>query len=116
MDLVTERPERFFYTERIPTFTNKNARLARTSFEAFRKTIHPDMLWNPFVLRITRELQRFGDALEDASPAPQADLLAIGQPPSSPRAVTPPACSGASTARRYGGGARSPRVACGGLR
>jgi hypothetical protein len=84
VDLVTERPERFFYTGRIPTFTDKNARLARTSFEAFRRTIHPDMLWNPFVLRITRELQRFGDALEDG----KRPKLALCAPPQTGKSLT----------------------------
>jgi hypothetical protein len=64
LDVVTERPERFFYTGRTPLFTDRNAKLSRKSFEAFRRTIHPDMLWNPFVLRITRELERFGRAYE----------------------------------------------------
>jgi hypothetical protein len=50
---VTERPARFLYTKGIPTFTNKNALIARRSFEAFRRTIRHDMLWNPFVLRLT---------------------------------------------------------------
>jgi hypothetical protein len=77
VDLVTERPERFFYTGRIPAFTDKNARLARKSFEAFRRTIRPDMLWNPFVLRLTRELQRFADGME----AGKRPKLAISTPP-----------------------------------
>jgi hypothetical protein len=62
--VVTPRPERFRYTTAIPALTEKNARLARRSFEAFRRTIRPNMLWNPFVLRLTRELQHFGDAME----------------------------------------------------
>src|SRR5580704_5312381 len=33
------------------------------NFQDFRQTIRPDMLWNPFVDRITRELQRFGEVL-----------------------------------------------------
>ena len=41
-----------------------NAYLAKTSFASFRRTIRPGMLWNPFVYRITRELQRFGEAYE----------------------------------------------------
>ena len=64
VDLITERPKRFFYTARVPALTDKNARVARKSFEAFRRTIRPDMLWNPFVLRLTRELHQFGRALE----------------------------------------------------
>jgi Terminase large subunit, T4likevirus-type, N-terminal len=58
--VVTERPQQFRYTTAIPTATKKNARLARRSFEAFRRTIRPEMIWNPFVLRLTRELERFG--------------------------------------------------------
>jgi hypothetical protein len=75
--VVTERPERFLYTKSIPAFTDKNARLARRSFEAFRRTIRPDMLWNPFVLRLTRELQRFGLAYE----AGKRPKLALSCPP-----------------------------------
>jgi hypothetical protein len=44
-------------------YTHKNAVIAQNSFAAFRKTIRPGMLWNPFVARITRELQRFGEVL-----------------------------------------------------
>jgi hypothetical protein len=64
VDLITERPERFVFTNKLPALTDKNARVARNSFEAFRRTVHPEMLWNPFVLRITRELQEFAVAYE----------------------------------------------------
>ena len=39
MDVVTERPERFVYTNSLPALTDNNARLAKRSFEAFRRTI-----------------------------------------------------------------------------
>jgi hypothetical protein len=41
-----------------------NGYLANISFQSFRRTVRPDMIWNPFVYRITRELQRFGEAYE----------------------------------------------------
>jgi hypothetical protein len=44
----------------VSTEAHVNARAAQHSFEMFRKTVRPTILWNPFVLRITRELQRFG--------------------------------------------------------
>jgi len=47
-----------------PVLRDNNARVARNSFEAFRRTVHPEMLWNPFVLRITRELEYFAEAYE----------------------------------------------------
>jgi hypothetical protein len=37
VNVVTELREWFFYTDRIPTFTEKNARVARTSLEAYRR-------------------------------------------------------------------------------
>jgi len=37
---------------------------AKRKFEAYRRTLHPDMKWNPFVHRVTRELQQFGLAYE----------------------------------------------------
>jgi Terminase large subunit, T4likevirus-type, N-terminal len=77
VDIVTERPERFVYTKGLPDLTDKNARIAKGSFEAFRRTIHPDMLWNPFVLRITRELERFAVAYE----AGKRPKLAFCTPP-----------------------------------
>jgi hypothetical protein len=75
--IVTERPEQFGYTTAVPKLTDKNARLARRSFEAFRRTIRPDMLWNPFVLRLTRELERFGLAYE----AGKRPKLILSTPP-----------------------------------
>jgi hypothetical protein len=48
------------YGAELDMFTHVNARAAQHSFEMFRKTVSQQMLWNPFVLRITRELQRFG--------------------------------------------------------
>jgi hypothetical protein len=48
------------YEAELDMFTHVNALAAQHSFEMFRKTVRPTMLWNPFVLRITRELQRFG--------------------------------------------------------
>jgi hypothetical protein len=77
VDLITERPERFMFTNKLPTLTGKNARVALTSFEAFRRTIHPEMLWNPFVLRITRELQEFAIAYEGG----KRPKLAFSTPP-----------------------------------
>jgi hypothetical protein len=56
--------EDFFFLGRVPSFRSSNADLARDSFETFRRTVRPGMLWNPFVLRLTRELQRFNDAFE----------------------------------------------------
>jgi hypothetical protein len=62
MDVMAPEPiERFFYTDRIPTLKDKNAQLSRISFEAFRRTVRPGMLWNPFVARITRELRQDHD-------------------------------------------------------
>jgi ABC-type sugar transport system ATPase subunit len=58
-------------------YTHKNAVIAQNSFAAFRKTIRPGMLWNPFVARITRELQRFGEAYE----AGERRKLAFCTPP-----------------------------------
>jgi hypothetical protein len=77
MDLITERPERFMLTNKLPVLTDNNARVARKSFEAFRRTIHPEMLWNPFVLRITRELQEFAIAYEGG----KRPKLAFSTPP-----------------------------------
>jgi hypothetical protein len=77
VDTVTERPVRFVYAKGLPVLTDNNARLAKRSFEAFRRTVHPNMLWNPFVLRITRELQRFGLAFE----AGKRPKVAISCPP-----------------------------------
>jgi hypothetical protein len=54
-----------------------NAMGARDSFEMFRKTVRPNMLWNPFVYRITRELQRFNKAFELG----ERPKLAIYTPP-----------------------------------
>jgi hypothetical protein len=71
--VVTERPQQFRYTTAIPSLVEKNARLARR----FRRTIRPDMLWNPFVLRLTRELERFGLAYE----AGKRPKLILSTPP-----------------------------------
>ena len=73
MDAVTP----YFYTDRVPKFKQANAELARISFEAFRRTIRPTMLINPFVLRLTRELQRFYGAFVDG----KRPKLAICTPP-----------------------------------
>jgi hypothetical protein len=54
-----------------------NAREARDSFKVFRQTIRPGILWTPFVSRLTRELQRFGEAFEGG----QRPKLAIACPP-----------------------------------
>jgi hypothetical protein len=53
-----------YYISDIPRVEYANATLAKNSFEVFRKTIRPTMLWNPFVYRLTRELQRFANAME----------------------------------------------------
>jgi hypothetical protein len=66
-----------YYEDEIDLYTRINASSAQLSFEMFRKTIRPGMLWNPFVHRLTRELQRFGDALE----AGKRPKLAICTPP-----------------------------------
>jgi hypothetical protein len=70
-------PRGLRYEEDIEYLTSDNASKSQQKFEAFRKTIRPGMLWNPFVYRLTRELQRFGDAL-DAGKRPK---LAISTPP-----------------------------------
>jgi hypothetical protein len=61
---VNVTPEVYVDSKRFPIVAEQNARVARASFEAFRRTMRRDMLWNPFVLRLTRELQRFGAAFE----------------------------------------------------
>jgi hypothetical protein len=61
---VNVTPEVYVDSKRFPIIAEQNARVARASFEAFRRTMRRDMLWNPFVLRLTRELQRFGAAFE----------------------------------------------------
>jgi hypothetical protein len=66
-----------YYTSDIPITEYGNAILAKDSFEVFRKTIRPTMLWNPFVYRLTRELQRFADAME----AGKRPKMAISTPP-----------------------------------
>jgi hypothetical protein len=76
--VVTPRPEQFRYTAAIPALTEKNARLARRSFEAFRRTIRPDMLWNPFVLRLTRELERFGGDTDTSFAKPYGSVCSPG--------------------------------------
>jgi hypothetical protein len=55
---VNVTPEVYVDSKRFPIVAEQNARVARASFEAFRRTMRRDMLWNPFVLRLTRELQR----------------------------------------------------------
>jgi hypothetical protein len=69
--------EDFFFTGRVPSFRSDNAGLARGSFETFRRTIRPGMIWNPFVYRITRELQRFYEGYK----AGKRPKLAIATPP-----------------------------------
>jgi phage terminase large subunit-like protein len=61
---VNVTPKVYVDSKRFPIIAEQNARVARASFEAFRRTMRRDMLWNPFVLRLTRELQRFGAAFE----------------------------------------------------
>jgi predicted phage terminase large subunit-like protein len=61
----------------IDHYNQQTAEAARNSFPIFRRTTHPGILWNPFVGRITRELQRFGEALE----AGDRPKLAICTPP-----------------------------------
>jgi hypothetical protein len=70
-------PQSNYYTSDISITEYGNATIAKDSFEAFRKTIRPAMLWNPFVYRLTRELQRFADAME----AGKRPKLAISSPP-----------------------------------
>jgi hypothetical protein len=53
-----------FFQHQVDDAAKGNAYLANTSFESFRRTVRPGMLWNPFVHRLTRELQRFGEAYE----------------------------------------------------
>jgi hypothetical protein len=50
---------------------------ARRSFMEFRKIIRPTMIWNPFVYRLTRELQRFCESFERG----ERPKLAICTPP-----------------------------------
>jgi hypothetical protein len=52
------------FLDEVELYTRENAFLAQDSFEAFRRTVRPGLLINPFVLRITRELQHFAEAFE----------------------------------------------------
>ncbi len=63
--------------EQIDAATKLNAAKARDSFAAFRRTIRPDLLWGPFVGRLTAEMQRFHEAFE----AGKRPWLAILTPP-----------------------------------
>ena len=54
--------DRDFASIALESISLYNAALARESFKVFRQTIRPNMLWNPFVARLTRELQRFYEA------------------------------------------------------
>jgi hypothetical protein len=67
----------FYYSSDITKVEYGNAVLAKDSFEVFRKTVRPNMLWNPFVYRLTRELQRFANALE----AGKRPKMVISTPP-----------------------------------
>jgi hypothetical protein len=58
-------------------YTRLSAEVAQNSFAVFRRAIHPDIKWGDFVARLTRELQRFGEALE----AGERPKLAISTPP-----------------------------------
>jgi hypothetical protein len=49
---------------RVELINRRMADTTQDSFYAFRKVVRPDMLLNPFVRRVNRELQRFGEALE----------------------------------------------------
>jgi hypothetical protein len=64
MDIVPDEQPEYdaFRGGRVDLVTNVNAANARESFADFRRTIRPDMLFNPFVDRITRELQHFYEA------------------------------------------------------
>jgi hypothetical protein len=69
--------DEWYSSRKVNALTRKNSYLAQESFKAFRKTVRPNMIWNPFVIRLTRELQRFGDAFE----AGKRPKLAICTPP-----------------------------------
>jgi hypothetical protein len=69
--------EDFFDLGRVPSFRSSNADLARDSFETFRRTVRPEMIWNPFVHRLTRELQYFYNGYI----AGKRPKLAIATPP-----------------------------------
>jgi hypothetical protein len=77
-----------FYQQGVDDAARANAFLAKTSFESFRRTIRPGMLWNPFVHRITRELERFGLAYERGD----RPKLALCTPPESCHKILNP-CS-----------------------
>jgi len=51
--------------------------LRLASFEAFRRTIRPGMQWNPFVSRLTRELQRFYEAFERGDRPKLAPMIGV---------------------------------------
>ena len=61
----------------IELFAKQNAHITFDTFKAYRKTVRPDLIWSPFVERLTRELERFGYAYE----AGKRPKLAICCPP-----------------------------------
>jgi predicted phage terminase large subunit-like protein len=79
MDTVNLQPglKSNHFSDDVDLSTRGNAYLAQDSFEVFRKTIRPNMVWNPFVLRLTRELQRFYEAFR----AGRRPKLGIMTPP-----------------------------------
>jgi hypothetical protein len=76
-DIPQQEPDPNHFLADLSLAARGNAYIAQDSFEAFRRTIRPNMLWNPFVLRLTRELQNFYEAFE-AGARPK---LAISTPP-----------------------------------
>jgi hypothetical protein len=62
-DNAVNTHEPLIITERLDAVTEAIAAMARNSFVAFRHIIRPTMLWGPFVYQLTRELQKFHDAL-----------------------------------------------------
>jgi hypothetical protein len=63
-DILQQEPDPNHFLNDIDPAAAGNSYLAQGSFESFRRTIRPNMLWNPFVSRLTRELQKFYDAFE----------------------------------------------------
>jgi predicted phage terminase large subunit-like protein len=74
---VQPRETEWKYGEDVDLYGRQNADISFNHFKAFRKTMRPDMLWSPFVHRLTRELARFGDAYERG----KRPKLAICTPP-----------------------------------
>jgi hypothetical protein len=61
---IDSEPARRSVTDYLDKYTRQSAEVAQDSFAVFRRAVHPDIKWGHFVARLTRELQRFGEALE----------------------------------------------------